>query len=152
MDASEAAGTFAIADVQILVVADAQLPLGLMQIVCKGLFSQWFIRIVLTPTEINAVELAGSCMGVGLKHDISRRFQKIKDVVIRLSDFLHMLLRPLADREFETVSNQPMQSLQTPQQDALRFCLQLLTNVCIVNTTFCFIPNAKYQLATIESV
>ena len=82
--------------------------------------------VVLAPLLINVVELLGADGVVRLEAEIALGFHEVDDIVAAALDGVHIGGGTFADREAEIVLHQPVQSFQTPQQDAFQFGAHLL--------------------------
>ena len=82
--------------------------------------------VVLTPLLINVVELLGADGVVRLEAEVALGFHEVNDIVAAAFDGVHIGSGTFADCEAEVVLHQPVQSFQTPQQDAFQFGAHLL--------------------------
>ena len=82
--------------------------------------------VILAPLFINVVELLGADGVVRLEAEIALGFHEVDDIVAAALDGVHIGGGTFADREAEIVLHQPVQSFQTPQQDAFQFGAHLL--------------------------
>ena len=82
--------------------------------------------VVLTPLLINVVELLGADGVVRLKAEVALGLHKVDDIVAAALDGVHVGSGFGADREAEVILHQPVQSYQTPQQDAFQLGAHLL--------------------------
>ena len=82
--------------------------------------------VVLTPQFVDLVEIFGTDGVVRFESEIALGFHKVDDIVAAALDGVHVGGGTFADREAEIVLHQPVQSFQTPQQDAFQFGAHLL--------------------------
>ena len=75
--------------------------------------------VVLAPQFVDFIEIFGTDRVVCLKAEVALGFHEVDDIVAAALDGVHVDGGFGADREAEAVLHQPVQSFQTPQQDAL---------------------------------
>ena len=110
------------------------------------------MRIVLAPTLIRLIQRLGAGLAVCPKADIALRLQKLNHIVAAALDCFHILSGLGADCELIVVSNQPVQTLQTPEEDPLLFTQQLVHQKRIVRSACGSVFGGQHDLAAKEAV
>ena len=110
------------------------------------------LRIVLAPALIRLIQCLGAGFTVGLEADIALRLQKLDHIVAAALDRLHILSGLAGNAELIVVPNQPMQALQTPEEDALLLPQQLIHQKRIIHSASGPVFGGQHDLAAKEAV
>jgi len=110
------------------------------------------LRIVLAPALIRLIQCLGAGFTVGLEADIALRLQKLDHIVAAALDRLHILSGLAGNAELIVVPNQPMQTLQTPEEDALLLPQQLIHQKRIIHSASGPVFGGQHDLAAKEAV
>ena len=108
--------------------------------------------VVLTPQFVDLVEIFGTDGVVRLESEIALGFHEVDDIVAAALDSVHVGSSTFADCEAEIVLHQPVQSFQTPQQDALQFGAHLLYEEGVVRAVGGLVLGCQDKLAAKETV
>ena len=84
--------------------------------------------------------------------NIPVRIQKIIDIVVVPFDCFPVFSGAVTFGELEVVCGQPLQSLKSPEQDALHLGFHLLGKVGIIHTASRLFFCSQHQLAAVKSV
>ena len=131
---------------------DAVFALVLEQICGEGSCSNRVLQIVLAPAFVGSVEMNGSGCSAFLQTDISGGFHELNDVVAVLHSLLQIVSGAFRFCELVVIGDEPVQSLQHPQKDPLRFCCKFLRKVRIIHTALIQIPYRYRDLTPMETV
>ena len=110
------------------------------------------LRIVLAPALIRLIQCLGAGFTVGLEADIALRLQKLDHIVAAALDRLHILSGLAGNAELIVVPNQPMQTIQTPEEDALLLPQQLIHQKRIIHSASGPVFGGQHDLAAKEAV
>ena len=108
--------------------------------------------IVLAPQFVDFIEILGTNGVVRLEAEIALGFHKVNDIVAAALDGVHVGGGFRADRETEVVLHQPVQSFQTPQQDALQLGAHLFDKERVIYTVSRFVLGGQDKLAAEEAI
>ena len=108
--------------------------------------------VVLTPLLINVVEFLGTDGVVCLKAEVALGFHEVNDIVAAALDGVHVGGGSFADREAEIVLHQPVQSFQTPEQDALQLGAHLLHKERVIRAVSRLVLGGQDELTAEEAV
>ena len=75
--------------------------------------------VVITPTGIGFIDCLGTGVTVCPKADVALRLQELDHIVAAALDRLNIFSGLAGNAELIVVPNQPMQTIQTPEEDAL---------------------------------
>ena len=108
--------------------------------------------IVLAPLLVNVVELLGADGVVRLEAEIALGLHEVDDIVAAALDGVHVGSGSFADRETEIVLYQPVQSFQTPEQDAFQLGAHLLHEEGVVRAVSRLVLGGQDELTAEEAV
>ena len=108
--------------------------------------------VVLAPLLINVVELLGADGVVRLKAEVTLGLHEVDDIVAAALDGVHVGGGSFADREAEIVLHQPVQSFQTPQQDAFQLGAHLLHKEGIIRAVGRLVFGGQDELTAEEAI
>ena len=108
--------------------------------------------VVLAPLLVNVVELLGTDGVVRLETEIALGLHEVDDIVAAAFDGVHVGSGSFADRETEIVLHQPVQSFQTPQQDALQLGAHLFHKEGVIRAVSRLVLGGQDKLAAKETV
>ena len=131
---------------------DAVFALVLEQICGEGSCGNRVLQIILAPAFVGSIEMNGSGCSAFLQTDVSGGFHELNDVVAVLHSLLQIVSGAFRFCELVVIGDEPVQSLQHPQEDALRFCCKLLRKVRIIHTALIQIPYGYGDLTPMETV
>ena len=110
------------------------------------------LRIVIAPSCIGIIDRLGAGFAVCPKADIALGLQKLDHIVAAALHRLHILSGLARNAELIVVPNQPVQSLQTPEKNALLFPQQLVHQKRIVRSACGPVFGGQHDLAAKEAV
>ena len=110
------------------------------------------LRVVLAPALIRLIQRLGAGLTVGFEADIPLGLQKLDHIVAAAFDRLHVLFGLAGNAELIVVSNQPMQPLQTPEEDALFLPQQLVHQKRIIRSACGPVFGGQHNLPAKEAV
>ena len=108
--------------------------------------------VIVAPSCIGFIDRLGTGFAVCPKADIALRLQKLNHIVAAALDRLHIFFGLGADCELIVVPDQPVQPLQTPEEDALLFPQQLVHQKRIVRSACGPVFGGQHDLTAKETV
>ena len=108
--------------------------------------------VIVAPSCIDFIDRLGAGFAVCPKADIALRLKKLDHIVAAALDRLHILSGFARNAELIVVPNQLVQSLQTPEEDALLFPQQLVHQKRIVCSACGPVFGGQHDLAAKETV
>jgi len=111
-----------------------------------------FLRVVLAPALIRLIQCFGAGLTVRLEADVALGLQELDHIVAAALDCFHILSGLGADCELIVVSNQPVQTIQTPEEDTLFLPQQLVHQKRIVRSACGSVFGGQHDLAAKETV
>ena len=111
---------------------------------CKGVF--------LAPPSVDFIEILGADGRIRFAPDVSLRFHEIKDIIIVTLDRFPIFTDAVTLRKLKVVGNEPLQSFERPQEDALSFGFHLLSKVGIVGSAHGLFLGSQYKLSAVKAV
>ena len=108
--------------------------------------------VVITPTGIGFIDCLGTGFTVGLEPDIPFRLQELDHIVAAALHRFHVFSGLGADCELIVVPNQPVQTLQTSEEDTLFLPQQLIHQKRIIHSASGPVFGGQHDLAAKEAV
>ena len=127
-------------------------PLILCKLRADAVGRHGLLRIIVAPSCVGFIDRLGAGFAVCPKADIALGLQKLDHIVAAALDRLHIFFGLGADCELIVVPNQPVQPLQTPEEDALLFPQQLVHQKRIVCSACGPVFGGQHDLAAKETV
>ena len=127
-------------------------PLILCKLGADAVGRHGLLRVVVAPSCIGFIDRLGAGFAVCPKADIALGLQKLDHIVAAALDRLHILSGFARNAELIVVPNQLVQSLQTPEEDALLFPQQLVHQKRIVCSACGPVFGGQHDLAAKETV
>ena len=124
----------------------------LRQLGAETICRHWLLRVVLAPALIRLVQCLGAGLAVCLEADVALGLQKLDHIVAAALDRLHILSGLAGNAELIVVSNQPVQSIQTPEKDPLALPFQLVHQIGIIRSACGPVFGGQHDLAAKEAV
>ena len=127
-------------------------PLVLCKLRADPVGRHGLLRVIVAPSCIGFIDRLGAGFAVCPKTDIALGLQKLDHIVAAALDRLHILSGLAGNAELIVVPDQPVQSLQTPEEDALLFLQQLIHQKRIVRSACGPVFGGQHDLAAKETV
>lgn len=135
-----------------VIIDDSQRLLVISQMVNKRSCRKRLFQIVLAPAHIDLIEIRGFAFDSWLDLKVSCRFQERQNVIALLHSSFQVIRRPLADGKLIVVLYQPVQSLQSPQENAVTLSSQFVDQKRIILSVCRLFSGGQKQLPAVKAV
>ena len=127
-------------------------PLVLCKLGADAVGRHGLLRVIVAPSCVGFIDRFRAGFAVGLETDVALRLQELNHIVAAALDRLHILSGFARNAELIVVPDQPVQSLQTPEEDPLFFVQQLIHQKRIVRSACGPVFGGQHDLAAKKAV